>query len=272
MSRGTLAIFADMIIDGTGNKPLRDPVVLVEGKYIRSVGQRGDVKIPEDSKVLYGDGLTILPGLVDAHIHLTGNRPRDVAGQFDKVLGIARAVADARTLLEHGVTAARCCGSFFTPSIKTAVEEGAILGPRFMAARAAISQTYGHADVHHLPLSFVRRYGSRIGVLADGVDACVRAVREQLRGRADLIKLMLSGGTGTQLDELEYPQFSTEEIHAMVREAHLNGRRVAAHAHGLAGIRNAVQEGIDSIEHGSAINEECAVKVAAEGKFIVPTR
>jgi len=271
MSKNTLAITADVLIDGTGRKPLKDPVLLIEGEQIRQVGQKDDVKAPKDAKVIDGSGLTLLPGLVDAHIHLTGNRPRDLTAQFDEVLGTVRAVADAQMLIDYGVTAARCCGSYFTPSVKIAIEQGTIPGPRFMAARAAISQTCGHADTHHLPLEWVREHGTRIGILADGVEACVRAVREQFRGRADLIKLMLSGGTGSQLDELEYPQFNTEEIRAMVREAHLNGRRVAAHAHGLAGIRNAVQEGIDSIEHGSAIDEESARKLEARGGFIVPT-
>ena len=271
MNRDTLAITAGLLIDGTGRQALKDPVLLVEGEQIFKVGQKGDVAVPGDAKVIDGSGLTLLPGLVDAHIHLTGNRPRDITAQFDEVLGTVRAVADAQLLLDHGVTAARCCGSYFTPSIKLAVEQGTIPGPRFMAARAAVSQTCGHADTHHLPLDWVREHGTRIGVLADGVEECIRAVREQFRGRADLIKLMLSGGTGSQLDELEYPQFSTDEIRAMVKEAHLNGRRVAAHAHGLAGIRNAVNEGIDSIEHGSAIDEESARRVASEGKFIVPT-
>jgi len=271
MSKNTLAITADVLIDGAGRKPLKDPVLLIEGEQIRQVGQKDDVRTPKDAKVIDGSGLTLLPGLVDAHIHLTGSRPRDITAQFDEVLGTVRAVADAQLLLDHGVTTARCCGSYFTPSVKVAIEQGTIPGPRFMAARAAISQTCGHADTHHLPLEWVREHGTRIGILADGVEECIRAVREQFRGRADLIKLMLSGGTGSQLDELEYPQFSTEEIRAMVREAHLNGRRVAAHAHGLAGIRNAVQEGIDSIEHGSAIDEESARKLAARGGFIVPT-
>ena len=271
MDPNTLVITAEVLVDGTGRQPLKDAVLLIEGEQIREIGQKGEVHVPKDAMVIDGSGLTLLPGLVDAHIHLTGNRPKDMTAQFDEVLGMVRAVADAQILLDHGVTAARCCGSYFTPSVKLAVEQGTIAGPRFMAARAAISQTCGHADTHHLPLDWVREHGTRIGVLADGVEACIRAVREQFRGRADLIKLMLSGGTGSQLDELEYPQFNIDEIRAMVKEAHLNGRRVAAHAHGLAGIRNAVQEDIDSIEHGSAIDEESARRVAAEGKFIVPT-
>ena len=271
MSQGLLVVTADLLIDGTGHQPVKDPVLIVEDGQIKNVGQRDGIQIPRGAKVVDGSGLTLLPGLVDAHIHLTGNRLRDVTAQFDEVLGTVRAVADAQVLLEHGVTAARCCGSYFTPSVKLAVEQGTIPGPRFMAARAAISQTCGHGDTHHLPLEWVREHGTRIGVIADGVDECIRAVREQLRGRADLVKLMLSGGTASQLDELEYPQFNIDEIRAMTREAHANGRRVAAHAHGLAGIRNAVVGGIDTIEHGSAIDEESARKVVEKGMFIIPT-
>ncbi len=271
MNKSILAITANVLIDGTGREPLEDPILLIEGEKILGVGQKDDLRIPGDAEVIDGSSLTLLPGLVDAHIHLTGSRSKDITALFDEVLGTVRAVADAQLLLDYGVTTARCCGSYFTPSIKVAIEQGTILGPRLIAARAAISQTCGHADTHHLPLEWVRKYGTRIGIIADGVEACIRAVREQFRGRADLIKLMLSGGTGSQLDELEYPQFNTDEIRAMVKEAHLNGRRVAAHAHGLAGIRNAVQEGIDSIEHGSAIDEESARRLAALGGFIVPT-
>jgi len=259
------AIIGSLLINGTQKEALRDGVVIIEGDRIREVGQRDEVTIPHGIKIFDGTGMTIMPGLIDAHVHLTGRRRGDTTGRYDTALSIARAISDAYNMLEHGVTAARCCGSPYTPSIKRAIEEGTIEGPRFMASGAFISQTSGHGDIHHLPLEWVRG----IRVIADGVTECRRAVRERLRNGADFIKVMAGGGTSSQLDELEYPQFSPEELKAIVYEAHCVGKMVAAHAHGLTPIRHALACGVDSIEHGTAIDEEAALMAAESGRFIV---
>ncbi len=261
----SIAILGGCLIDGTGREALQDGVVLVEGDRIRAVGQKESVTIPSEAKILDGTGMTILPGLIDAHVHLTGQRRGDTLGQYDWALHVVRASADAYNMLEHGVTAARCCGSPNTLAIKRGIEDGTIGGPRFVAAGAYISQTGGHGDIHHLPLAWVRE----MQVIADGVSACRRAVRQQLRKGADFIKVMAGGGTSSQLDELECPQFSPDELTAMVYEAHAAGKRVAAHAHGLIPIQHALACGVDVIEHGTALDDDTARIVATSQRWIV---
>ena len=258
-------VLCELLIDGTGHEGLKDGIVHVDEGMIKQVGQKGDFTIPQGATIIDGSGLTALPGLVDAHIHLTGRRKNDGVGQYDSTLRVSRAIADAYNLLEHGVTAARCCGSPYTPGIKRAIDEGTIIGPRFVTAGAYISQTCGHGDVHHLPFNWVQQ----IRVIADGVSACRQAVRQQLRQGADFIKVMAGGGTSSQLDELEHPQFSSDELQAMVHEAHSAGKPIAAHAHGLTPIKHALRCGVDVIEHGTAIDEAAARTVVNSGRFIV---
>jgi imidazolonepropionase-like amidohydrolase len=259
------AILTSLCIDGTGNEAIKDAVVVVEEGRLKAVGPREAVRIPKGAQLIDGTDMSVMPGLIDSHIHLTGRRWGDRTGQYNAALCVARAISDAYNILQHGVTAARCCGSPYTPSIKKAIEEGALQGPRLVAAGSYISQTFGHGDVHHLPLHWVKD----IRVIADGVAECRRAVRMQLRNNADFIKVMAGGGTGSQLDELEYPQYSREELEAMVYEAHCVGKTVAAHAHGLTSIKHALACGVDTIEHGTAIDDEAARTVAGTGRFIV---
>lgn len=260
-----LFILSELLIDGTGREAMQRGIVHIHAGKIKQVGQKGDFTIPRDATLIDGSGYTLLPGLIDAHIHLTGRRRKEGVGQYDSILRASRAIADAYNLLEHGVTAARCCGSPYTPGIKRAIEEGTIVGPRFVSAGAYISQTCGHGDVHHLPIPWAQQ----IRVIADGVPACRRAVRQQLRQGADFIKVMAGGGTSSQLDELEHPQFSVDELRAMVYEAHAVGKPIAAHAHGLIPIKHALDCGVDVIEHGTAINEAAAQQVVDTGRYIV---
>ena len=265
MVNDDIVILSDLLIDGAGREAMHGGIVHIKSGKIQQVGQRGDFTMPRGATLVDGSGFTLLPGLIDAHIHLTGRRRKDWVGQYDTVLRTSRAIADAYNLLEHGVTAARCCGSPYTPGIKRAIEEGTIVGPRFVTAGAYISQTCGHGDIHHLPFTWAQQ----IRVIADGVPACRRAVRQQLRQGADFIKVMAGGGTSSQLDELEHPQFSVDELRAMVSEAHSVGKPIAAHAHGLIPIKHALDCGVDVIEHGTAIDEATAQQVVATGRYIV---
>jgi imidazolonepropionase-like amidohydrolase len=265
MVNNDVYVLSELLIDGTGQEALQHGIVHIEAGKIKQVGQKGDFSIPRGATLIDGSGFTLLPGLIDAHIHLTGRRRKDWVGQYDSTLRTSRAIADAYNLLEHGVTAARCCGSPYTPGIKRAIEEGTIVGPRFVTASAYISQTCGHGDIHHLPL----HWAQQIRVIADGISACRRAVRQQVRQGADFIKVMAGGGTSSQLDELEHPQFSVDELCAMVYEAHSAGKPIAAHAHGLTPIKHALHCGVDVIEHGTAIDEAAAQQVADSGRYIV---
>ncbi|MEM2094704.1 MAG: amidohydrolase family protein [Candidatus Bathyarchaeia archaeon] len=265
------AVFGGLLIDGTGREPLKDGVVLVEGDKIVAVGQRDDFQIPDGADIIDGNGLTLMPGMIDAHIHLIGMRRGNIIEAYNRTLSAARAVADAYTILEHGYTTARCCGSWVSTGVKRAIEEGSVKGPRLVVAGAAISQTFGHGDLHSYPLGWVRGWGGWFATLADGVDECRRAAREQLRENADFLKILTSGGVGSQLDDCEYPQYTLDEVKAIVYEAHSVGKKVASHAHGLAGIKLALEGDVDTFEHSAWLDEETAIEMARQNKIVVPT-
>ena len=265
------AIVGSLLIDGTGKEPLKDGVVLIEGERLTAVGQRDDVRIPEGAKVIDGNGLTIMPGMVDSHVHLIGMRKDDKIETFNRSLSAARATVDAYTILEHGYTTARCCGSWVSPGIKLAIEEGTVKGPRLVVAGAAISQTFGHGDIHSYPLGWVKGWGGWFATLADGVDECRRAARAQLRENADFLKLCTSGGVGSQLDDCKFPQYTLDEVKAIVYEAHSVGKKAASHAHGLPGIKLALAGDVDTFEHSAWLNEEAAAEMARRNKIVVPT-
>ncbi|NIA14230.1 MAG: amidohydrolase family protein [Nitrospiraceae bacterium] len=216
--------------------------------------------------------MTVMPGLIDSHCHLLGLSsfaPLAVMTEHYS-LRAARAVADARRLLLAGFTSIRCAGSDLSIGIKQAIEEGSIPGPRIFAANQIISQTGGHGDLHLFPLETVREHVPFFRI-ADGVEDCRRAVREQVRAGADHIKICTSGGVSSERDSPHHQQFSMAEIRTIVDEAHQCGRRVMSHAQGLAGIRAAVESGVDSIEHGIYLDEQLIAKMKRQSIVLVPT-
>ena len=218
--------------------------------------------------------MTVLPGLIDAHIHLLGQRsmnPMDLVFATDG-LRAARAVADLRKHLESGVTTVRECGSRTALAMKQALAEGAIPGPRVLPSGHMIIRTGGSDDTHAMPLEWAQRAGTFCPRLADGPDDCRKAVREQLRDGADLIKTVITGAITTQ--EASRPdilEWSPAELTAIVDEAHRLGFRVAVHAHAAAGIKAAVLAEVNSIEHGSGLDEECCEMMLKRGTWLVPT-
>lgn len=263
-----LALHAARLIDGVSPEPLRDAVVLVEGETIVAAGPASRVAVPREARRIELDERTLLPGLMDVHVHLRGGRSyMDVTTPHD--LQVLRAAEDCRKLLDAGFTTVRDVGSEVALSLRRAVSEGTIPGPRIYAAGPIISQTGGHADQHYRPLEEARHRPGAI--LADSPDECRRAVRTALRAGADLIKICTTGGVGSENDDPEDEHFTGEEIAAIVEEAHRAKRRVAAHAQGKAGILNAVRAGVDSIEHGYYLDEECAEEMKRRGTYFVPT-
>ncbi len=261
---------AGLLIDGTGMDPIPNPVVIVERSLIKEVGREGKVKVPEGAKIMDLGERTILPGLIDAHVHISGSRSYSPAERITTPhdLMVIRAVEDCQKLLRAGFTTVRDCGSRISLSLKRAINDGVIHGPRIFAAGRTISQTGGHGDTHYLPREEVIRQGT---LLADGPDDCRRAAREALRDGADLIKIMATGGVGSEKDEPYHPQFTVEEIKAITDEAHRVGKRAAAHAQGAEGVINAIIGGVNSIEHGYFLDDE-AVKIMVEhGTFYVPS-
>jgi imidazolonepropionase-like amidohydrolase len=246
------------VFDGTGAPPRSGLDVLVEGDRIAAVGS--DLAARADAEALDLAGRTLMPGLIDCHVHLTFMGDPDEVSPATPVPVLAwNAAANARRTLEAGVTAVRDLGAREAVAIllRDAVAAGRLPGPHIRAAGAAICMTGGH--------------GWWIGRQADGADEVRKAVREQLRAGADCIKLIATGGVMTPGVDPRSPQLTEEELRAGVEEAHKAFRKVGSHAQATAGIKNAVRAGVDSIEHGIYLDDEAIAEMKARGTFLVPT-
>jgi imidazolonepropionase-like amidohydrolase len=234
---------------------LRPADVLIGQDTIRSVGPR--LEAPGGAQVVELVGRAVLPGLIDAHTHLTHGYP-GVVEDREAAQGV-RASFQALRALRAGLTTVRELGSYRQADIalRDAIGAGRVLGPRMLCAGEYLRITGGH--------------GHPKGRAADGVDEVRKAVREQVLAGADLIKVMCSGGAARSDESADASQFTAEEIGAIVEEADLAGRRVAAHAHPARSIRWALQAGAYSIEHGTFFDDECCDLAAEKGAFLVPT-
>lgn len=258
------------LVDGLGDV-LHDARVIVEGDAIQEVGASEDVAAAGERVDLSGE--VVAPGLVDAHLHLQGSRsmnPRDWVTESSE-LGAARATADLRALLRAGFTAVRDVGSTTGLSLRKAVEEGVIPGPRVYTSGRAISQTAGHGDAHFLPYEWARETGLGISTLADGPAECRKEARKRIRKGVDVLKIMTTGGVLSEKDAPDQSQFTDEEIRAMTEEAHRVGIPVASHAQGGPGIKAALRNGVDTIEHGFYVDEATIDLFEETGNIFVPT-
>ena len=197
-------------------------------------------------------GETVIPGLIDAHLHLQGHRSMDPMDwvRDGTALGAARATADLRSLLEAGFTSVRDVGSTTGLGLREAVAEGSIPGPRVFTSGRAISQTGGHGDVHSVPREWVTGGEATISTLADGADECRTEARKRVREGVDCLKIMTTGGVLSERDSPDQSQFTDAEVAAMTEEAHRVGVPVASHAQGTPGIVRALENGVDTVEHG----------------------
>ena len=264
------------VFDGLGNT-YENGVVIVNGKFIEFAGSSSEAQIPVKSKVIDGSGLTAMPGLIDAHLHLVGLR-KDMFREpwilpYDTF--VARVINDLRSLIEAGFTTVRDCGSMIALRLKPALNEGTIIGPRIVASGPIVTQTFGHGDEHYLPIEWVDLRTTRkmmpFGTLiCDGPSECRKAARYALREGADFIKICTTGGVLSQRDRPDYVQFTLEEIRAIVEEAEAAKKFVAAHAEGTEGIKNALKGGVKTIEHGELIDDE-GIQLALEKNAIIVT-
>lgn len=264
-----MLLTADNVVTGSGEL-IPDGAVIVEAGTIRHVGPRREVLGASHTPGIHFSAATLLPGLIDAHIHLTGDR---IYGrQFpNPALESLRAADDARRVLLSGFTTVRDCGSAVSVALRDAIEEGTTIGPRVVCAGPMISQTGGHADWHTLPYQFMHNEALNDRLIVDGEDACRAVVRRLVRQRVDFIKICTTGGVGTQFDHMLDPHFTLREIDAIVDEAHRAGRRVAAHAQGKQGVLNAIRCGVDTIEHGYFADQETIDEMLSSGTVLVPT-
>jgi imidazolonepropionase-like amidohydrolase len=261
-----------IVLKGTKLEPVKGEAVVIDGERIVKVGPEKAIAKGKHWRVVDAEGHTVMPGLMDAHVHFFGSRSADpMMWQIEPaMLNAARAVADARKLLDHGFTTVRDLGSRNGVAIKRAVDERTILGPRTVPAHFGLSMTCGHGDVHNLPSSWICGCSS-MAFIVDGSDNVRKAVRQSVRDGADVIKIWTSGGTMSERDSLEDQHFSDEEIQTAVSEAHALRRKIASHAEGLLGARASIKAGVDSIEHGFVLDEACCADMKKKGTFLVPT-
>jgi imidazolonepropionase-like amidohydrolase len=263
---------AGLLVPGRG-EPVRDGVVVWDGPTITYAGPAAGA--PPAGQTPSTRAAAVLPGLWDCHGHLLGIRTLDLGRlPLEPVaLRAARCPADLRAALDAGVTSVREVGGLGV-HLARAVAEGTVEGPAIYGAGAVLSVTGGHGDLHSLPLPWMAEFAGWGGELrlCDGVDGCMKAVREQLRRNARLIKVCASGGVLSELDDPVHQQFTAAELRAVVEVAGLAERVVAAHCHGKPGIMAALQAGVHTIEHGTYLDEEACAAMRETGAILVPTR
>jgi imidazolonepropionase-like amidohydrolase len=268
-----LVVKAGRILDVRSGQYRTEQTILLSGGRIVAVGgaQEMAAKVPADARVLDLGSQTVLPGLIDCHTHLTfapnliGPAGLHMSVPREALLG----ARNARVTLEAGFTTVRnlAAHGYSDIALRDAINTGDVPGPRILASGPALSITGGHFDTNFLAPQF---HATSDGV-ADGVVGVTVKVRENIKFGADVIKFMATGGVLSEGDDPALEQYTPEEMRAIVETAHGLGRKVAAHAHGALGIRNAVLAGADSIEHGTYIDEECIRLMKERGTYLVPT-
>lgn len=267
----TTAILGATLIDGTGAGPVPKATVIIEDGRIARLG--ADLEVPRDAEVIDAEGRTVMPGLIDTHVHLMA-RPATLQENVltPPSLRLFQAARNALDTLDAGITTVRDAGGL-PRGFKLALERGLMPGPRVRISVGALSQTGGHGDSTMPSGARMRR---SMGpewpeTLVDGVDEVRKATRALLRAGADFIKLCSTGGVMSPSDEPDATQFTPEEISVMVYEARAAGKTCMAHAQGARGIMNALVAGVESIEHGIWLTDEVLEEMKRQNAFLVPT-
>lgn len=271
----TLALINGLLIDGRNDEPRERMTVLIEDERITAVGPNEQIRVPRDATVIDAQGNSILPGLIDTHVHFMMEYPDILRGLLTPPsLSLFQTIPRMRATLEAGVTTIRDAGG--SPAgLKMAVERGIVAGPRMQVAVSIISQTGGHGDGYYPCCADIGMFGLHLpdvpnGVV-DGVEAVRKATREILRAGADWIKLATSGGVLSTADAPTSSQLTIEEISTVVYEAHAQEKRCMAHAQGTQGIKNAILAGVASIEHGIYLTDELIELMLQRDVWLVPT-
>jgi imidazolonepropionase-like amidohydrolase len=273
---GTTVIKAARVFTSTSERPLTPGMVIVEGDHITQVGT--NLAVPPGARVIDLGDSTLLPGFIDAHVHMSGESSDDWYRDFyqnalrfpaEQALYAAKY---ARVTLEAGFTTVRDLGSqdYISLGLRNAINAGVAVGPRMLIANHGIGSTGGHADNAPFPPDKVKPSGTIEGI-CNGPAECREAVRFQIKYGADVIKCMPSGGVLSLSDPVDVPELTREEMDAIVSEAHAWHRKVAAHCHGDAAAKIAIAAGVDSIEHGSFLQDDTLRLMKEKGVYLVPT-
>ena len=265
---------AGQLVDGRRDEAIEDARLVVDDDdgSVAAVGPREAVDAPTGAERVSFPDATVVPGFVDAHVHLQGARSMRIEDWLatPDSEAAARATTDLRRLAGAGFTAVRDLGSSVGLGLRAARRDGEVPGPRVFTSGRAISQTAGHGDIHGVAHERVAD-GTPLSTLADGEAACRSAARKRLRAGVDCLKIMTTGGVLSQRDTPDVRQFTDKEIAAMTTEAARVGVQVAAHAQGAEGIKAALRNGVDTIEHGFHLDETGLALLADWNATFVPT-
>lgn len=259
-------IDADILIPGRGD-PVRDASVVFDGPTLDYVGPSASAPdIATSHRVA-----AVMPGLWDCHGHFFGVRTAAMSDVFTDALPLraARAAKDAELALHAGVTSVREAGGLGV-HLARGIADGTLSGPSIYAPGAILSTTGGHGDIHNIPLDWAHDIAETR--LCDGTAECIKAVREQLRLGARVIKICASGGVLSEIDDPIHQQFNSDELRAIVETAALSERSVMAHCHGKPGIMAALEAGVRTIEHGTYLDDEACAAMKELDALLVPTR
>jgi len=258
------------VLDVKTGKELANQAIVIEEGKIKNVGPAAEVKASADDKVIELPSATVLPGLIDAHTHLTMN-PN--FGYETLAISVPREALigahNARLTLEAGFTTVRnvAASGYSDVALRDAINAGDVPGPRMLVSGPPLGITGGHCDNNLLPFA---AHATEEGV-ADGVEQVQHKVREVIKYGADVIKICATGGVLSKGDDPNAAQYTLEEMKAIVADAHRLGRKVAAHAHGAQGVIWASEAGVDSVEHGHLMNDAAVATLKKNGTYLVPT-
>ena len=268
---GRTLIRAGHVLDVRSGSETADQTIIVSGGAIAGIAATSATpKNPQDREIDLR-GMTVLPGLIDVHTHLTMETNFDPYHELSTSIAKSALIGarNAKVTLEAGFTSVRNVGAegFADVDLRDAINADLIVGPHMQVSGPALGITGGHCDENLLPFE----YHLQGGGVADGVEAVQHKVREVIKYGADLIKICATGGVLSKGDDPQASQYTLEELKPIVADAHRLGRRVAAHAHGAQGILWATQAGVDSIEHGSYMTDEDIAAMKSHGTYFVPT-
>ena len=262
---------AGHVLDVKSGKLSDAETIVVAGDSIQSIAPTASVSQQPGDTVIDLGGMTVMPGLIDVHTHLTGNPDFDTYHELTQTNAkeAINGVVNARTTLLAGFTSVRNVGAegYTDVDLRDAINSGQVPGPHMLVSGPALGITGGHCDNNLLPIEY-HQIGDGV---ADGIAEVQHKVRQNIKYGADLIKICATGGVLSKGDDPQASQYTLEEMQAIVADAHRLGRKVAAHAHGAQGIEWAAKAGVDSIEHGSYINDAAIAEMKKDGTCLVPT-